>query len=78
MGHVYHLLHVSIYYIFPHNLIKTRFSEKNKEPTLCVFLVSTNLSETCPIQRRTDRDFFKSVFCSSIKVPVTLVRFFEN
>jgi len=77
MGHVYHLWHVWIYCIFPHNLMKARFSEKKKEPTLCVFLVFTTFSEICPIQRRSERDFFKNVYSSSSKVPVTLVMFYE-
>ena len=52
--------------------------QQNIKTTLCVFLVSTNLSATCPIQRRIEGDFFKSVHSSSSKVPVTLVRFYET
>jgi hypothetical protein len=48
------------------------------EPKLCVFIFSTNLSEIFPIQRRVERDIFKSVYSFSSKVPFTLVRFYET
>jgi hypothetical protein len=50
------------------------FREKIIERTVCVSIVSTDLSETFLILG-TDRDMIKNVFRSSCKVPFILVRF---
>jgi len=63
-----------LYNIFPHYLIKgTIFEKKNIEHKTCV--LSTILTETIFIARRTERDVIKNVYRSSCKVTFILVRF---
>ena len=50
------------------------FREKIMKRTMCVSIVSTDLSETFVILG-TDRDIIKNVFRSSYEVPFILVRF---
>ena len=51
------------------------FRKKKFLNTKCIFLFSLQLlSETFLIQRRTERGMTKNVYCSSCKVPDTLMR----
>ena len=67
---------VRLYHIFPHCVIKARFSEKEFiEHKLCFFIFSANLSETSLFRRRIQRDAIINLYWSSCKVPVILVKF---
>jgi len=52
--------------------------EKVTEHKICVLILSTNLSATFYILRRTERDIIKNACLSSCAVPVILVRFYCN
>ena len=54
------------------------FRKKVFEHEICVLIFSTNLSQTLPIQRRTDGDIFIIVQRSSRKMPVLLLGFQWN
>jgi hypothetical protein len=62
--------------LFPHYLINGAIFGKMLLNTKCVFWFSVQLlSETFLILRRNERDMIKSVYRSSCKVPVIVVRF---
>ena len=69
-----HLLSARIYSIFPHGLINCTIFEKkiNFEYKLCLLILSTNLSETFLILRRTELNTIKNVCWSSCEIPVIL------
>jgi len=61
---------------FPHFSHKRHdFQKEVTEHKICVFIFSTNLSETFLILRRNERDMIKNVHWSSCKVLFILVRF---
>ena len=67
------------YGIFPHYLIKERFSEKKLlNKTKCVLIFSTVFVCTIFYSKRTERDIIKNVYRSSCKVAVILGRFSCN
>jgi hypothetical protein len=70
-----HLRPACFYSIFPHYLINSTILEKKLLNIKCIFLFSLQrLSASFLIQRRTERDMTKNVYCSSCKLPDTLVR----
>jgi hypothetical protein len=72
-----HMWTAPLYNIFPYYLINGKIFEKKKLlNTKYVFWFHLQfLSEIFLILRRTERDVFKNVYCSSFKVPVFCVRF---
>ena len=68
---------VLLYCIFPHYLTTARFSKKKKyiDHKTCVFIFSTNLSETLVIMRKTQRGMIINVLAYSCKAPDILVIF---
>jgi hypothetical protein len=75
---LYYLLWpATLYHIFPHYIINgTILGTKVKEHEMCVSIFSAKFfSEIFLILKRTKRDMIKTVFWSSCKVPIFLVRF---
>ena len=67
--------------IFPHYLINGKIFEKKKnviEHATCLLILSTNLSKTFHILRRSERDIIINVHRSSCKVPASSLDFNET
>jgi len=64
------------YYLMNGTIWKKRTKEKKNltEHKMHVSNLPTNLSETFLTQRKTERDMIQSVYQSSCKVPVIIVR----
>jgi hypothetical protein len=74
-----HLWPAWLYIIVPHSLINgTIFKKKVVENKMCVLIFSITFSEHFLTLRRNEWVMIKNAYCSSCKVPVTLLRFYQT
>jgi hypothetical protein len=67
MGHVYHLWHVWIYHIFPHNVIKNDFREKKRNLHYVFFLSLKICLKHAPFKEELNEIFSKVYIALQVK-----------
>jgi hypothetical protein len=78
MRHIFNCVLSGTQYFFALSLKQHNFRNKVSEQEICVLIISTNLSQTLPPQRRIERDVFILVHRTSCEVPVILLGFQWN
>jgi len=70
-----YVAYLALQYFFTLSHKRQDFRKKVTEHKMCVFIFSTNLSETFFIVRRIERNMIENVYWSSCKLPVIFFGF---